>query len=138
MTSLPAGDPAHDPIGAPAAPLVSRTVPLDPELGAALLSLIPAVDARDVCSWVRRGEGIVGWGRAAPEGNRAGGQGQGAGETTMPASPGLGAEESIVPASPGLGAEESIVPASPGLGAEEQAHSSAKPTSSSPRRMGPR
>jgi len=65
MTSLPAGNPALDPIGAPAAPLVSRTVPLDPELGAALLSLIPDVDARHVSSWVRRGEGIVGWGRAA-------------------------------------------------------------------------
>ena len=65
MTSLPAGDPAPDPIGAPAAPLVSRTVPLDPELGTALLSLIPVVGARDVCSWVRRDEGIVGWGRAA-------------------------------------------------------------------------
>jgi menaquinone-specific isochorismate synthase len=65
MTSLPAGNPALDPIGAPAAPLVSRTVPLDPELGAALLSLIPGVDARHVSSWVRRGEGIVGWGRAA-------------------------------------------------------------------------
>ncbi|MFL6168054.1 MAG: isochorismate synthase MenF [Ornithinibacter sp.] len=64
MTSLPVGNPALDPIGAPAAPLVSRTVPLDPELGAALLSLIPAVDPRVVSSWVRRGEGIVGWGRA--------------------------------------------------------------------------
>jgi len=65
MTSLPAGNPAPGPIGAPAAPLVSRTVPLDPELGAALLSLIPAVDPRVVSSWVRRGEGIIGWGRAA-------------------------------------------------------------------------
>ena len=65
MTSLPAGEPSIDPIGTPAAPLVSRTVPLDPELGAALLALVPPGSATDVCSWVRRGEGIVGWGRAA-------------------------------------------------------------------------
>lgn len=64
MTSLPAGDRSTDAV-APAAPLVSRTVPLDPELGAALLSLVPAGGAREVCSWVRRGEGVVGWGRAA-------------------------------------------------------------------------
>jgi menaquinone-specific isochorismate synthase len=65
MTSLPAGEPSIDPIGTPAAPLVSRTVPLDPELGAALLALVPPGSATDVCSWVKRGEGIVGWGRAA-------------------------------------------------------------------------
>ena len=65
MTSLPAGNRPIDPIGAPAAPLVSRTVRLPPELGAALLSLIPDGGPRDVCSWVRRGEGLVGWGRAA-------------------------------------------------------------------------
>ncbi len=64
MTSLPAGDRPSDPV-ASAAPLVSRTVPLPPELGAALLSLLPARGARDLCSWVRRGEGVVGWGRAA-------------------------------------------------------------------------
>ena len=64
MTSLPAGDRPTDAL-ASAAPLVSRTVPLDPELGAALLSLVPAGGAREVCSWVRRGEGVVGWGRAA-------------------------------------------------------------------------
>ena len=74
MTSLPAGDPPIDAIGSPAAPLVSRTVPLDPELGAALLSLVPAGGPRDVCSWVRRGEGIVGWGRAA--GHTASGPGR--------------------------------------------------------------
>ena len=65
MTSLPAGEPPIDAIGSPAAPLVSRTVPLDPELGAALLALVPQGSPTDVCSWVRRGEGIVGWGRAA-------------------------------------------------------------------------
>ena len=64
MTSLPAGDRPSDNL-ASAAPLVSRTVPLPPELGTALLSLLPAGGARDVCSWVRRGEGVVGWGRAA-------------------------------------------------------------------------
>ena len=62
MTSLPAGRPDHP---APAAPLVARTVPLDPELAADLLALVPAGGARDACSWVRRGEGLVGWGRAA-------------------------------------------------------------------------
>ena len=64
MTSLPAGDRPADALGT-AAPLVSRTVPLDPELGAALLGLVPSGGARDVCSWVRRGEGVVAWGRAA-------------------------------------------------------------------------
>jgi menaquinone-specific isochorismate synthase len=65
MTSLPVGDPPADPVGASAAPLVSRTVRLDPELGAELLSLVPDGAPRNVCSWVRRGEGLVGWGRAA-------------------------------------------------------------------------
>lgn len=65
MTSLPAGERPSEPHGAVAAPLVSRTVPLPLELGGALLSLVPAGDARDVVSWVRRGEGLVGWGRAA-------------------------------------------------------------------------
>ena len=62
MTSLPAGRP--DPL-APAAPLVARTVALDPDLAADLLALVPPGGARDACSWVRRGEGLVGWGRAA-------------------------------------------------------------------------
>ncbi len=62
MTSLPAARPDHH---APAAPLVARTVPLDPGLAADLLSLLPAGGPRDACSWVRRGEGLVGWGRAA-------------------------------------------------------------------------
>ena len=45
--------------------LVVRTVPLgEPDGG--LLALIPEQDdPRDVVSWVRRGEGLVGWGRAA-------------------------------------------------------------------------
>ncbi|MEO5610064.1 MAG: isochorismate synthase [Ornithinibacter sp.] len=62
MTSLPAG---NRPTTSPGAPLVARTVPLDPSLGADLLSLVPSVATRDLCSWVRRGEGLVGWGRAA-------------------------------------------------------------------------
>ncbi len=65
MTSLPTGDRPIASIGSPAAPLVSRTVPLDPGLGARLLSLVPRAGAREACSWVRRGEGLVGWGRAA-------------------------------------------------------------------------
>lgn len=65
MTSQPAGDRPTDTIGAATAPLVTRTVPLDPALGAAILSLVPERPATDVCSWVRRGEGLVGWGRAA-------------------------------------------------------------------------
>ncbi|MBM6399900.1 isochorismate synthase [Phycicoccus sonneratiae] len=63
MTSLPAGRPAPP---AAAAPLVARTVPLDPALAADLLAVLPAGGgATGPCSWVRRGEGLVGWGRAA-------------------------------------------------------------------------
>ncbi|PKW26421.1 isochorismate synthase [Phycicoccus duodecadis] len=61
MTSLPA-DRARP---APVAPLVARTVPLDDGLARDLLALLPAAGATDACSWVRRGEGLVGWGRAA-------------------------------------------------------------------------
>ncbi|PRY59367.1 isochorismate synthase [Knoellia remsis] len=60
MTSLPTSDP--DP--AALAPLVSRTVALTPEAGATLLSLLPDAGPRDTTSWVRRGDGLVGWGRA--------------------------------------------------------------------------
>lgn len=62
MTSLPADRPAHR---APAAPLVARTVALDPALACDLLGVLPAGPADAPCSWVRRGEGVVGWGRAA-------------------------------------------------------------------------
>ncbi len=62
MTSLPAGRPAHP---APAAPLVARTVPLDPSLASDLIAVLPPGPATAPCSWVRRGEGLVGWGRAA-------------------------------------------------------------------------
>ncbi|MGL5911946.1 MAG: isochorismate synthase, partial [Phycicoccus sp.] len=61
LPALPAGDRPH----APGAPLVARSVPLEPALAESLLSLVPRLPARDVVSWVRRGEGIVGWGRAA-------------------------------------------------------------------------
>ncbi len=47
------------------APLVVRTVEID-DPGVPLLPLLPHVrDPRGVLSWVRRGEGLVGWGRAA-------------------------------------------------------------------------
>jgi menaquinone-specific isochorismate synthase len=62
MTSLPLGHAAE---AAAAAPLVARTVALDPTLASDLLALVPAGDPSDACSWVRRGEGLVGWGRAA-------------------------------------------------------------------------
>lgn len=55
MTSSPAGAPLDD-----ATPLVVRTVPL-PDPGR-LLDLLPSTE---VTAWVRRGEGIVGWGVAA-------------------------------------------------------------------------
>ncbi|MFC6288017.1 isochorismate synthase MenF [Nocardioides sp. GCM10027113] len=45
-----------------ASPLVARTVPLDLDEAAALLDLLP--DDEPV-SWLRRGEGLVGWGVAA-------------------------------------------------------------------------
>jgi len=61
MTSLPTSHPDT----APLAPLVTRTVALSPADGTALLSLLPATSPHDTTSWVRRGEGLVGWGRAA-------------------------------------------------------------------------
>ncbi|MGG5259124.1 isochorismate synthase [Phycicoccus avicenniae] len=64
MTTLPAGRQAPD-AAAAAAPLVARTVPLDPAVASDLLAVLPAGGPTDACSWVRRGEGLVGWGRAA-------------------------------------------------------------------------
>jgi menaquinone-specific isochorismate synthase len=60
MTSLPTPQPASRPHGSP---VVARTVALhDPGL---LLSLLPdRADPTELSSWVRRGEGLVGWGRA--------------------------------------------------------------------------
>ncbi len=48
----------------PEAALVFRTVSCE-DLGALLAILPPLTDPADVVSWVRRGEGLVGWGRAA-------------------------------------------------------------------------
>ena len=62
MTSLPAAD---GPAPEPALPLVARTVALEPSAAEALLALIPALPPSEVVSWVRRGEGLVGWGVAA-------------------------------------------------------------------------
>ena len=60
MTSLPDPHLAARPHGTP---LVARTLALDP--AGRLLDLLPAVtDPREVSSWVRRGEGLIGWGRA--------------------------------------------------------------------------
>lgn len=44
--------------------LVSRTVTLPGEMAADLLAVLPQVPGDQVSSWVRRGEGMVGWGRA--------------------------------------------------------------------------
>jgi len=68
MSTLPAGSRAErDVPGAAPAPLVVRTAELDPDALAsdddgALLDLLP--DADTPVAWVRRGEGIVGWGEA--------------------------------------------------------------------------
>ncbi|MFV0462642.1 MAG: isochorismate synthase MenF [Nostocoides sp.] len=64
MTSLPALDPQ------PAAdrPLVVRTAALDMSAAigdGALHTLLPDLPPTHVQSWVRRGEGLIGWGRAA-------------------------------------------------------------------------
>src|SRR5690625_1795739 len=56
MSSAPAGEPAP-------VPLLARTVPIaDP---GDLLDLFPRPDAAGTVSWVRRGDGLVGWGAAA-------------------------------------------------------------------------
>jgi menaquinone-specific isochorismate synthase len=60
MSTLPVPE-APSPATAPT--LVVRTVPL--ELTDPLLTLLPAgAEPDDLVSWVRRGEGLVGWGRA--------------------------------------------------------------------------
>ena len=60
MTTLPDPGLAARPLGTP---LVARTVSVDSP--GDLLALLPPVDdPRQVSSWVRRGEGLVGWGRA--------------------------------------------------------------------------
>ena len=57
MTSSSPGE-----LGASAPALVARTVAIDPAQVDDLLALLPT---EDPVSWVRRGEGLVGWGRAA-------------------------------------------------------------------------
>ncbi|HLV03975.1 isochorismate synthase [uncultured Georgenia sp.] len=56
MSTAPAGEPARS-------PLLARTVPI-PDPGD-LLDLLPRPDAASTVSWVRRGDGLVGWGVAA-------------------------------------------------------------------------
>ncbi len=64
MTSLPQPEANRpDSLVAPAPALVVRTVAIDDP--GALLSLLPDTAPSDqVSAWVRRGEGVVGWGRA--------------------------------------------------------------------------
>ncbi|MBZ2198037.1 isochorismate synthase [Occultella gossypii] len=45
--------------------LVARTIAVPAEGLPDLLGLLPAPDARGAAAWVRRGEGVVGWGEAA-------------------------------------------------------------------------
>ncbi len=59
MSSLPDTHPPAE----PGAHLVARTVEVDSP-GALLPLLPPTASPADVVSWVRRGEGLVGWGRA--------------------------------------------------------------------------
>lgn len=48
------------------APLIARTVAVPVTLVADLLAVLPPpADPSEIVSWVRRGEGLVGWGRAA-------------------------------------------------------------------------
>jgi menaquinone-specific isochorismate synthase len=64
VTSLPQSEPTRPESSvAPVPTLVARTVPIDDP--GALLSLLPqALGPEQVSSWVRHGEGLVGWGRA--------------------------------------------------------------------------
>lgn len=45
--------------------LVARTVLVPIPVAQSLVSVLPDLGARKIFSWVRRGEGLVGWGRAA-------------------------------------------------------------------------
>ncbi len=58
QSTTPAAGPAAE-----TAPLVVRTVAVDDP--GPLLALLPASDAHGGTAWVRRGEGLVGWGEAA-------------------------------------------------------------------------
>jgi isochorismate synthase len=58
QSTTPAAGPAAE-----TAPLVVRTVAVDDP--GPLLALLPALDGHGGTAWVRRGEGLVGWGEAA-------------------------------------------------------------------------
>ncbi len=47
----------------PATPLVARTVTLDLDATVRLIDLLPDAPAAHLTSWVRRGDGLIGWGR---------------------------------------------------------------------------
>ncbi|MDO5502028.1 MAG: isochorismate synthase [Actinomycetia bacterium] len=64
MTLLPASGTSSDQ-PAVTGPLVARTVPIPTSLARDLLAVIPQAAADQVVSWVRRGEGFVGWGEVA-------------------------------------------------------------------------
>src|SRR5699024_862345 len=52
------------PIGTPRPSLVARTIAVPTSRVGGLLRLLPEPpDAGDIVSWVRKGEGLVGWGR---------------------------------------------------------------------------
>lgn len=58
MTTMPAPDPTGP-------PLVARTVRVSAGSLPSLLGALPTADPRETLSWVRGGDGLVGWGRAA-------------------------------------------------------------------------
>ncbi len=64
MTLLPIPGTRPDPHAAPG-PLVARTVPIPLSLAHDLLAVMPSAPAEQLVSWVRRGEGFVGWGQVA-------------------------------------------------------------------------
>ena len=65
MTSPSPVDVPH-PLGSPHPALVVRTVAVPVTRVGHLLALLPEPeDAGDIVSWVRKGEGLVGWGRVA-------------------------------------------------------------------------
>lgn len=65
MTSPSPAD-VPSPLGAPRPALVARTVAVPAAQVGDILALLPEpADAGDIVSWVRRGEGLVGWGTVA-------------------------------------------------------------------------
>ena len=61
LVRVTTGAPSSDPAGA-AAPLVARTTEVAASTVDALVDLLPAADP---VAWLRHGDGVVGWGRAA-------------------------------------------------------------------------